>query len=140
MTSPPETRRIQSTRSQLGDAAFLLALLFVTLFVTTFVFADEGATATAETEPTSIQELPISDGEKAQFAKMEKLEMVDEETAAAAVEANSPQDNKYSFSWLALVGTVALAVLYLGFVYLVSFKEYREVVRARFGPPERSPR
>lgn len=140
MTSPPETRRVQSTRSQLGDAAFLLALLFVTLFVTTFVFADDGASATAETESTSIQELPISAGEKAQFAKMEKLDMVDEETVAAAVEANSPQDDKYSFSWLALAGTVALAVVYLGFVYLVSFKEYREVVRARFGPPERSSR
>lgn len=138
MTSQHETRVTQSTGSQIVDAAFLLALLFVTLFVTTFVLADDAAPSAAETEVASIEELPISAAEKAQFVKMQDLDMVDTATVTAAVGANSPQDDKYTFSWLALAGTVALAALYLGFVYVMSFKEYREVVRARFGPAEGS--
>jgi hypothetical protein len=138
MSSTTETRPSQSTASQIVDAGFLMALLFVTLFVTTFVFADDGGSGVAQTEVSSIEELPLSAAEKKQFQKMNELDMVDTETVAAAVGANAPADDKYTFSGLALLGTVALALLYLGFVYRTSFKEYREVVRARFGPPERS--
>jgi hypothetical protein len=129
----------QSRGSQMADAAFLLALLFLTLFVTTYVFTDQGGDgAGSDTTVTAIEELPISEAEKGQFLRMEELEMVDAETVAASVGANAPSEDKYSFSWTALLGTVSLALLYLGFVYAMSFKEYREVVRARFGPPERS--
>jgi hypothetical protein len=141
MTQPRETLPRQSMGSQMADAGFLIALLFITLFVTTFVFADDAATSTdSGSEAVAISELPITDAERQQFTEMEDLEMVDADSVAAAVEANSPSEDKYSFSWLALIGTVALALAYLAFVYLVSFKELREVVRARFGPPERSPR
>lgn len=139
MTTPRETLPRQSMGSQMADAGFLLALLFVTLFVTTFVLADDAATSSdTGTETAAIREQPIPDVENSQFTEMEELEMVDAESVAAAVEANAPSDDKYSFSWLALLGTIALAVAYLAFVYLMSFKEFREVVRARFGPPERS--
>jgi hypothetical protein len=139
MTSPREIQPKQSMGSQMADAGFLLALLFVTLFVTTFVLAGDASTGgSTAAEKTAIKDLPIPAGEQAQFAKMEKLDMVDAETVAASVEANTPRADKYSFSWLALLGTVVLALAYLAFVYLVSFKEYREVVRARFGPSERS--
>jgi hypothetical protein len=140
MTQPRETLPRQSMGSQMADAGFLIALLFVTLFVTTFVFADDAATSTDAGSAVAINELPITDAEREQFTEMEDLDMVDADSVAAAVEANTPSDDKYSFSWLALIGTVALALAYLAFVYLVSFKEFREVVRARFGPPERSPR
>jgi hypothetical protein len=140
MTQPRETLPRQSMGSQMADAGFLIALLFLTLFVTTFVFADDAATSTDTGSGVAINELPITDAEREQFTEMEDLEMVDADSVAAAVEANSPSEDKYSFSWLALIGTVALALAYLAFVYLVSFKELREVVRARFGPPERSPR
>jgi hypothetical protein len=138
MTSTHTFRSGQSHGSQMVDAVFLLALLFVTLFLTTYVFADDGASGAAETQVVPISELPISAGEKRQFTKMQEQGMVDAQTVAAAVGANAPQEGKYTFSGLALLGTVALAVLYLGFVYLMSFREYREVVRARFGPRERS--
>lgn len=129
----------QSRGSQMADAAFLMALLFVTLFATTYVFSDDGAAGGGSTgEVTAIEELPISEAEKTQFLQMEEQGMVDAETVAASVEANRPSKDRYSFSWLALLGTVALALAYLAFVYLMSFKEYREVVRARFGPPRRS--
>ena len=141
MTQPRETLPRQSMGSQMADAGFLLALLFITLFVTTFVFADDAATSTdAGSGTAEISELPISNAEKGQFTEMQDLEMVDAESVAAAVDANTPRSDKYSFSWLALMGTVALALAYLAFVYLMSFKEFREVVRARFGPPEGSSR
>ena len=137
MTQPRETLPRQSVGSQMADAGFLLALLFITLFVTTFVFADDAATSTGTSSDTvAINDLPIPQAEKDQFAEMEDLEMVDATSVAAAVQANTPRGDKYSFSWLALLGTVALALAYLAFVYLMSFKEFREVVRARFGPPE----
>jgi hypothetical protein len=139
MTEPRQTLPRQSMGSQMADAGFLLALLFITLFVTTFVFADDAATSTeTDTGTVAISDLPVPQAEKDQFTEMEDLEMVDAESVAAAVDANAPRDDKYSFSWLALLGTVALALAYLAFVYLMSFKEFREVVRARFGPPERS--
>ena len=139
MTSPRETQPKQSKGSQMADAGFLLALLFVTLFVTTFVLAGDASTGgSTTTETTAIKDLPIPAGERAQFEKMEELDMVDAETVAASVEANTPRADKYSFSWLALLGTVVLALAYLAFVYLVSFKEYREVVHARFGSSEGS--
>lgn len=129
----------QSRGSQMADAAFLLVLLFVTLFVTTYVFADDGAAGGASTSETAaIEDLPISETEKSQFLEMEELGMVDAEAVAASVEANTPTEGKYSFSWIALLATVALALFYLVFVYAMSFREYREVVRARFGPPEGS--
>jgi hypothetical protein len=127
--------------SQMADAGFLIVLLFVTLFVTTFVFAEDAATSTdTGTEKVAINRLPIPEGEKAQFTEMQDLDMVTADSVASAVDANAPRDDKYSFSWLALLGTVALALAYLAFVYLMSFKEFREVVRARFGPPEGSSR
>lgn len=138
MAAQHETRPQQSTASQITDAVFLLALVFITLFVTTFVFADDGASGTAETQVTAIRDLPLTEAEKRQFIKMQDAGMVDAETVAAAVGANAPAEDKYSFSGLGLLGTVLLALAYLGFVYRTSFKEYREVVRARFGPPERS--
>ena len=141
MTQPRETLPRQSMGSQMADAGFLIALLFITLFVTTFVFADDGATSTDTSNGSvAINELPLTSAEKEQFTEMEDLDMVDADSVAAAVEANAPSEDKYSFSWLALLGTVALALAYLAFVYLMSFKEFREVVRARFGPPERSSR
>ena len=141
MTQPRETLPRQSMGSQMADAGFLLALLFITLFVTTFVFADDAATTSGTSSDTvAINELAIPQAERDQFTKMEDLEMVDAATVAASVEANTPREDKYSFNWLALMGTVALALAYLGFVYLMPFKEFREVIRARFGPPERSAR
>ncbi len=140
MSSARVTLPSQPRGSQMADAAFLMALLFVTLFATTYVFSDDGAAGGGGTsgEVIAIEELPISEAEKKQFLQMEQEGMVDAETVAASVEANSPSDNRYSFSWLALLGTVALALVYLVFVYLMSFKEYREVVRARFGPSQGS--
>lgn len=124
----------QSKRSQFIDAATLLALLFLTLFVTTFVLAEEETTDSAAAKPISQQD--ISAAEKRQYQVMKDEGLVDDTTVSTLVKDNAPRDDKYSVSWPLLGGTVGLAVLYLGFVYSTSFREYREVVAARFGREE----
>lgn len=124
----------QPMRSQMADAGFLLALLFVTLFVSTFVLAGDGGSDAGDARVTPIAELPISSAEKRQFQVMVDQGLTDEATVSQSVADNAPRDDKYEFSWLALIGTVALAGAYLAFVYRTSSIEYREVVRARFDP------
>lgn len=131
-TGPRGTPPRQSRGSQFVDAAFLLALLFVTLFVTTFVLAEDSA-GDDTAEPTPIAQLDISDAEKRQFETMKAEGMVDDSTVSDLVAANAPSDDRYTIAWGSLIGTVALAVVYLGFVYATSFREYREVIAARFG-------
>lgn len=122
----------QARGSQFVDASFLLVLLFLTLFVTTFVLAEDTA-STDGAKSTPISQLDISPAEKKQFETMKAEGLVTDETASALVEANAPSKDKYPIAWGSLMLTVALAVLYLGFVYAMSFREYREVVVARFG-------
>lgn len=137
MTSTTSGALRQTKAGQFVDAATLIALLFITLFVTTFVFAQEDeAPSTAET--TSISQLNISQAEKQQFELMKAQGMVDDETVAELTKANAPNDNKYTIEWLPLIGMIALAAAYLAFVYFMSFREYREVIAARFGPGEKS--
>lgn len=130
-------RTRQGTAGQMMDVLFLLVILFGTLFVTTFIFApDDESDAVGPSGSVSIQQLPIGDAEKAQYERMVQLGVTTEDDVRAAVDANEPRSDKYSFSWLSLAGTVGLTAAYLLFVYRVSFREYREVVTARFGAKE----
>jgi hypothetical protein len=134
-TTSDSTR--QSKAGQFVDAATLIALLFITLFVTTFVFAQEEAAPSAS-EPTSISQLNISPAEKQQFELMKSKDMIDDATAQQLTTDNAPSNNKYTIEWLPLIGITALAAAYLAFVYSMSFREYREVIAARFGPGRES--
>jgi len=133
MTSTTSNSTRQSKGGQFVDAATLIALLFITLFVTTFVFAQEDEAPRAA-ETASVSQLNISPAEKQQFQLMKSKGMVDDATAADLIKANTPRSDKYSIEWLPLIGIIALAAAYLAFVYLMSFREYREVITARFGP------
>lgn len=121
----------QSVRGQLLDAVVVLALIFVTLFATTYLTEAEDSAASA---PRTLAELPVTPGERVQYQKMIDTGVSDLETISASVEANQAGDDKYDIDVLALVGTAVLLALYLGFVYRVSFREYREVVDEKFGP------
>lgn len=132
MTSTTAGVPRQSKKMQFVDAATLIALLFATLFVTTFVFADEEKAPSAA-QATSISQLNISDAEKRQFELMKANGMVDDATVATLTTDNAPSDSKYTIEWLPLIGITALAAAYLAFVYLMSFHEYREIIAARFG-------
>lgn len=133
MTSATSTSTKQSSAGQFIDAATLIGLLFITLFVTTFVFAQADEAPSTE-QATAVSQLNISPAEKRQFKQMKSKGMVDDATVTELVRANTPSDNKYSIEWLPLIGVTALAAAYLAFVYLMSFREYGEVITARFGP------
>ncbi|MEJ2860695.1 hypothetical protein [Actinomycetospora flava] len=121
----------QSVGGQLLDAVVVLVLIFVTLFATTYITSAEDETSTPA---RPLAEQPLTPGERTQYQKMIDAGVADEATLAAGVEANQPSGDKYEIDVLALLGTVVLLGLYLGFVYRVSYREYREVVEERFGP------
>ena len=131
----------QSARGQFLDALFIMVLLFVTLFATTYLTksqADGEVQETEVAEATPISNLPVSDAEKQQFQKLVDSEIVDLEDVNTSVAANQPNPDKYAFSVLSLVITGGLIVAYMAFVYLVSFKQYKEVITEKFGSPESS--
>jgi hypothetical protein len=125
----------QSARGQFVDAVIILALLMVVLFgVTYFV---QSSASTSEVEERPIAELPITATEKAQFQKLIDEDVTDLATVNQQVADNTakPGSEQYPIGLLELIATFGVIGIYLVFVYVVSFKEYREVIRERFGPP-----
>lgn len=123
----------QGRRGQFLDAVVILVLIFATLFVTTYLTSEE-STDTAPTQVQSVNDLPVTPGERVQYQKMIDSGTADLPTIAADVAANQPRTDKYEIDVLALIGTAVLLALYLGFVYRASFREYREVIEEKFGP------
>lgn len=141
MTRSVKQPPTQSKRGQLLDAATILALIFVTLFATTFLVSESDSAAASGTEAgqqRQLADLPITPAERAQYQKLIDSGTVDLPAVTAAVDANHPEPDKYSFSLAALLGTAALLAAYLGFVYRASFREYREVIEEKFGPRDGS--
>ena len=130
-TAPAYRPPQQSVRGQLLDAVVVLALIFVTLFATTYLTE---AAETPSVDPRPLAELPLTPGERVQYQKMIDSGTADLATIAAAVEANQASADKYEIDVLALLGTALLLAVYLGFVYRTSFREYREVIEEKFGP------
>ncbi len=124
----------QTLRGQLVDAATVLLLIFATLFVTTYLTEESEEESTSAAQVQSVSELPVTPGERAQYQKMIDNGTADLATISAGVEANQPDPHQYDIDVWALLGTAVLLAVYLGFVYRVSFREYREVIEERFGP------
>jgi hypothetical protein len=128
----------QGRRGQLLDAVVILVLIFATLFVTTYL-TSEDASGAAPAQVQSVNDLPVTPGERVQYQKMIDSGTADLPTIAADVAANQPRSDKYEIDVLALLGTAVLLALYLGFVYRASFREYREVIEEKFGPAPDGP-
>lgn len=126
---------VQSRRGQLVDALTVLALIFATLFATTYLVQESGG-SDAPPAPGSLAEVPVGDIERAQFQKLIDSGTTDLPTVAAVVDANQAGTDKYEISVPALLGTAALLAVYLAFVYRTSFREYREVIEEKFGPKD----
>lgn len=129
----------QSGRGQLVDSVSMLALLMVVLFgVTYFV---QASASTSEVKVRPIAQLPITPAEKAQFQTLIDEDVTDLEGVNQQVADNQakPGSEQYPIGVLALIGTIVVIGVYLTFVYVLSFKQYRDVIRERFGPPEVSP-
>jgi hypothetical protein len=125
----------QSGRGQLVDSVIILALLMVVLFGVTYFVQSSTSTSDVKTRP--IAQLPITPAEKAQFQKLIDQDVVDLAGVNQQVADNRarPGSEQYPIGIVALIATILVIGVYLVFVYVVSFKEYREVIRERFGPP-----
>jgi ABC-type glycerol-3-phosphate transport system permease component len=123
----------QSSRGQLVDSLIILVLLMVVLFGVTYFVQSSSSTTSVKTRPLSA--LPITQTEKEQYARAIKEGIVDLPTANQQVADNHEDSNKYPIAVGTLIITFGVIALYMAFVYLMSFKEYREVIRERFGPP-----
>lgn len=128
----------QSGRGQFIDALIIVALLFLTLFVTTFVLqpGTEEAGAKGAQARVPLEQLPVTATEREQYRQMIDAGMTDPSSVATAVERNRAGTDKYHIDFVALFGTLAFLLAYLGFVYRHSFREYREVIEEKFGPRE----
>jgi ABC-type glycerol-3-phosphate transport system permease component len=123
----------QSSRGQLVDSLIILVLLMVVLFgVTYFV---QSSTSATEVKTRPLAQLPITQTEKEQYAVAIKEGIVDLPTVNQQVADNKEDSNKYPIAVGTLIITFGVIGLYMAFVYVQSFKEYREVVREKFGEP-----
>jgi hypothetical protein len=125
---------VQSLRGQIVDSVIIMALLFAVLFGVTY-YVQSSASSEAPKE-TPIAKLPITAAEKVQYQRMIDKEIVDLPTVNAQVAASHPRGDKYPIVAWKLILTFGVIGGYLVFVYMASFKEYREVIRERFGPGE----
>lgn len=123
----------QSGRGQVVDSLIIMVLLFAVLFGVTYYVQSSASSSESGEKP--IAQLPITAAEKAQYQRMVDDEIVDLATVNAQVEASykRPGSDKYPISLWKLLLTIAVIGGYLVFVYMMSFKEYREVIRERFG-------
>jgi hypothetical protein len=128
----------QSGRGQFVDAFIILALLMVVLFGVTYL--DEASSGGEAPETRPIAELPVTPAEKQQFERLIDEGVTDLEGINQQVADNRerPGSEQYPIGAIALISTFAVIGIYLAFVYVMSFKEYREVIRERFGPPGQS--
>jgi hypothetical protein len=123
---------VQSLRGQIVDSLIIMILLFAVLFGVTY-YVQSSASSAVEEEPKPVAELPITAAEKTQYQRMIDEEIVDLPTVNAQVAASHARDDKYPIVAWKLLLTFGVIGAYLVFVYMMSFKEYREVVREKFG-------
>jgi hypothetical protein len=123
---------VQSLRGQIVDSLIIMILLFAVLFGVTYYVQSSASSDEPESKP--VAELPITAAEKTQYQRMIDEEIVDLPTVNAQVAASHARDDKYPIVAWKLLLTFGVIGAYLVFVYMMSFKEYREVVREKFGP------
>jgi hypothetical protein len=127
----------QSSRGQLVDSLIILVLLMVVLFGVTYFVQSSTSATSVKTRP--LAQLPITPTEKQQYAVAIKHGIVDLPTVNQQVADNKESSDKYPIAVGTLLITFAVIAIYMGFVYVMSFKEYREVIRERFGSSETEP-
>ena len=125
----------QSKRGQVFDSVFILVLLFAVLFGVTYYSNTAAAPTTSTVKP--LAQLPLTQVERQQYQRLIDEGLVDLKGVNDQVAASTPKPGpkQYPISLLAFLVTFGVIAAYLVFVYLMSFREYREVIRERFGPP-----
>jgi hypothetical protein len=121
----------QGLRGQLLDSVIILALLFVVLFGVTYYNSSSSSSSDTATKPLS--QLAITPAERVQYQKLIDEGVVDLPGVNSEVAASHARGDKYPIRVGAAILTFGVIAAYLIFVYFMSFREYREVIRERFG-------
>jgi hypothetical protein len=118
---PPE----QSAMGQIFDSLFLLALVVASLFAPVFLGLAAGAKTTTDLAGKSWTEMGQTAAQQAAWEKIGQTP----ETAAPIIGSRFD----YTFDPLMLALTAAVIIGYFVFVVRYSDREYRDVIRERFG-------
>jgi hypothetical protein len=125
---PPQ----QGRAGQLFDTVFLVALVYLSLFLPLILGLTGGGTYVAEVAEKTWAALGQNAVMQAQWERLGHTA----ETAAAIITKRFD----YSIDVLALIATVAIILGYFWFVLSFSEKEYREVIAEKFGDAGRQRR
>jgi hypothetical protein len=119
----------QGRAGQLFDTVFLIALVYLSLFLPLILGLTGGGTYLAEVAEKTWAALGQNETMQAQW---ERLGFTAESAAAIITKRFD-----YSINVLALIATAAIILGYFWFIFSFSEKEYREVIAERFGEPGR---
>lgn len=118
--------KIQHKRGQLFDSLFVLVLVYVSLYIPLFLESDtQSVDETALTQVHTWESLDVSTVEQEQWQKLGF-----DETAAAEI-INDKFD--YTINPVMLAITALVIIGYFFFVLRVSERQYREVIKEKFG-------
>jgi hypothetical protein len=124
--SKPYEPPVQSGAGQFFDSLVVLVLVYASLMAPLLFSSTEEAAATGDAAPPSWESLNQTPAMVEQWQKLG----VDVEAAAPMITNRFD----YTIEPVSLLITIAVIVGYFVFVLRTSDREYREVIRERFGP------
>ncbi|MDE3022136.1 MAG: hypothetical protein KGI54_09765 [Pseudomonadota bacterium] len=117
--------KVQSGFGQFIDCVLILVLVYASLYAPLLMQANSGSSAASSSEKPTWQSLKQNSFEAGQWQKLGYTP----EQAQPIIETRF----EYSISWPVLGLTAAVIIGYYLFMLKVSDKEYREVIREKFG-------
>lgn len=124
---PPE----QSGRGQLRDGLLIIGFVFIILFGSTYAL--NAGSPTPPVHHKSLEQLPLTSAERAQYRKLIAAHDVTLEEVNQMVESQQADPHKYDLNAPLLIGIFVFIALYLFYVFGMSFRQYKDVIREKFG-------
>jgi hypothetical protein len=120
----------QSGRGQLRDGLLIIVLVFIVLFGSTYLLQATSSTSAIRNE--TLQQLPLNQVERVQYQKLIAAGDVTLAEVDQQVETQQPDPHHYSLNIGLLIAIFLFIGIYLAFVFGVSLRQYREVIREKF--------
>jgi hypothetical protein len=121
----------QSGRGQLRDGLLIIVLVFLVLFGSTYLLQATSHAPAVRSE--TLQQLPLNQAERVQYEKLIKAGDLTLADVDQQVETQQPDPHHYSLNVPLLIGIFLFIGIYLSLVFGVSLRQYREVIREKFG-------
>lgn len=131
MSTEPYVPPKQSGRGQLRDGLLIIGFVFVILFGSTYAL--NAGSSTPPVHHKSLEQLPLTSTERAQYRKLIAAHDVTLEEVNQMVESQPADPHKYDLNLPLLIGIFAFIALYLFYVFGMSFRQYKDVIREKFG-------